>query len=577
MLVFLCYWPAGGNGFVWDDTALVLRDPLIRSWRLIPEGFRHHLFLDATGADFYRPLQRLSFTLDYALFGFAPRGWHFMSIAIHAAAAVALYALLVRWLGEERRRWAALAALVWAIHPVHTSAVTYIAGRADPLAALFGFSALALGLHSLSGERRAPLAVAGAAGCFLAAILSKESGSAFLAIWFLVLAWQRAPRRVWLMWLAVLAALLAVALTLRATAHRTPPPRNPPTPLAVRPILAARAVAEYAGLLIAPVNLRMERDVTTRPLPTPEATVRHAKRREWQTLLGVLLILGTGAWLRWVWKTSREAGVALLAALIAYLPISNLFALNATVAEHWLYVPAAFLFAALGGCAARCGAGALAVRCGAGAVLLAWCGWLAVRTWQRQPDWRDQRTFLERTIAAGGDSARMRINLGALELTEGRPEAALEEYRRALERDPASTFAWLGAAHAHLRLGHYEQARLALEKARTQAGLEAELEQFTGALDFAEKKTDPIPAFRRAAELEPLNWHYRRRLLIALAQTGRLEAAVQELRAFLQQQDFRADSWLLLAEFLQKAGRAELAAAAWREAQRRDVRLSPPI
>ena len=57
---FLVYWPALRNGFVWDDTALVLRDPLIRSWRLIPEGFRHFLFLDATASNFYRPIQRLT-------------------------------------------------------------------------------------------------------------------------------------------------------------------------------------------------------------------------------------------------------------------------------------------------------------------------------------------------------------------------------------------------------------------------------------------------------------------------------------------------------------------------------------
>src|SRR6188768_3939207 len=89
---FLVYSPALRNGFVWDDTALVLRDPLIRSWRLIPEGFRHFLFLDATASDFYRPLQRLTFTIDYALFGFAaPWGWHLTSICLHAAAAVALY------------------------------------------------------------------------------------------------------------------------------------------------------------------------------------------------------------------------------------------------------------------------------------------------------------------------------------------------------------------------------------------------------------------------------------------------------------------------------------------------------
>ncbi|PYJ80841.1 MAG: hypothetical protein DME73_08640, partial [Verrucomicrobia bacterium] len=54
--VFISYAPAMRNGFVWDDTALILRDPLIRSWRLIPEGFNHFLFVDATASDFYRPI-----------------------------------------------------------------------------------------------------------------------------------------------------------------------------------------------------------------------------------------------------------------------------------------------------------------------------------------------------------------------------------------------------------------------------------------------------------------------------------------------------------------------------------------
>jgi len=48
VVVFISYAPAVRNGFVWDDTALILRDPLIRSWRLIPEGFNHFLFVDAT-------------------------------------------------------------------------------------------------------------------------------------------------------------------------------------------------------------------------------------------------------------------------------------------------------------------------------------------------------------------------------------------------------------------------------------------------------------------------------------------------------------------------------------------------
>ena len=85
------YAPALRNGFVWDDQALILRDPLIRSWQLIGEGFQHFLFTDAGASDFYRPLQRLSYTLDYAFFFLSPAGYHLVSILWHAASAVALF------------------------------------------------------------------------------------------------------------------------------------------------------------------------------------------------------------------------------------------------------------------------------------------------------------------------------------------------------------------------------------------------------------------------------------------------------------------------------------------------------
>src|SRR4029434_9172449 len=95
---FLVYWPASRNGFVWDDTALVLRDPLIRSWRLIPESFRHFLFLDATASNFYRPLQRLTFLAGYAVLKFVTRGYYRTSVYVHIAAAIACFLFFERLL-----------------------------------------------------------------------------------------------------------------------------------------------------------------------------------------------------------------------------------------------------------------------------------------------------------------------------------------------------------------------------------------------------------------------------------------------------------------------------------------------
>src|SRR5947208_5019713 len=108
LLIFATHAPALRATFVWDDTALVLRDPLIRSWRLIPEGFQHFLFTDATPSDFYRPIQRLTYTLEYCAFAVKPAPYHITSVLCHAAAALAFSffanELLRRYEIEERRR-----------------------------------------------------------------------------------------------------------------------------------------------------------------------------------------------------------------------------------------------------------------------------------------------------------------------------------------------------------------------------------------------------------------------------------------------------------------------------------------
>ena len=575
--MFLVYWPALRNGFVWDDTALCLRDPLIRSWRLIPEGFRHFLFLDATASDFYRPLQRLTFTADYQLYSFAqPWGWHLTSIAIHAAAAVALWflvrklcaALPAKALSSEVRDWLALGgAVLWAIHPLHTSAVTYIAGRADPLAALCGFSGLALGLVSLENGRRARLAVLGASLCFLGALLSKEAGVFALLIWFLILAWRSAPWRVFAKWIGLTLAILGTYCALRFTAEKTPPPPPPVTPVAIRPILAARAIAEYAGLIVAPVSLHMERDVSTVPQASVEATLRNARQREYQTLAGVLLLIGLLAWARRGRRLDPLIPLALGAFLVAYLPISNLISLNATVAEHWLYVPSAFLFLA----AALTLAHSALPRGGVLAVVVLWMAFLGARTFLRQADWRDQQTFLERTIAHGGDTPRMHMNLANVEAAADHRDLALAEYREALRRAPEQPIIWLGYANLLLRARDFPAAREALAHAEKSPPLAAECRQTRAVLDYLEHGRDPGDLLREALALAPRNWTIRQRYLEYLAERGQHEQTLRELRAFLATSSFRSDSWKLLGRLLESIHRPALALAAYREAADRDV------
>src|SRR5438046_6448622 len=107
LFVLAAHAPALRATFVWDDTALLLRDPLIRSWRLIPEGFQHFLFVDATPSNFYRPLQRVTYTLEYWAFAFRPTAYHCTNVLLHAAATIAFFLFAAAFLRlyriEERK------------------------------------------------------------------------------------------------------------------------------------------------------------------------------------------------------------------------------------------------------------------------------------------------------------------------------------------------------------------------------------------------------------------------------------------------------------------------------------------
>jgi len=559
---FAVYWPSLQNGFVWDDTALVLRDPFIRSWRLIPEGFHHFLFTDATAANFYRPLQRLTYTGDYALYAFAPWGYHLTNLLIHAAAAVALFLLMTELIRQfagspkiNAPLIALLASLLWAVHPLHTSAVIYVSGRADLLAAMFGFAGLYLALRG-----RSPMA----AVCFFAALLSKESGVAAIATWFLILAFRRTEIR---RWLVIAPLIFGLYLGLRLTAENIPPPKREPVQMAARPILMARAVAEYAGLFIAPVNLHMERNLTGVGVQGQPGLLKQARLREYQTLLGVLLALAFCLWLRWTKRNSTAAFVCLLGFLISYLPVSNLFTLNATAAEHWLYVPGAYLIAAslLSLTLTRISTPVLAV------LYAAWFLFYGTRTFLRNADWKDQKTFVEATIADGGDSARMLINLGMNESSEGRPKTGIAFFQEALHRAPDQPLARLNLASAYIRIREFSKARELLQKSLESPETRTEALLDLTSLEFLESHRLRIDLLQQAARLSPSNWPVRKRYIHALAELGDLPAAIEELRGLLDQQSYRADSWHLLGDLLRRIGKPEIARQAFQQAADYDV------
>jgi tetratricopeptide (TPR) repeat protein len=576
-LIFAAHAPALRATFVWDDTALVLRDPLIRSWRLISEGFQHFLFVDATPSNFYRPIQRLSYTLEYWAFAFRPAPYHLTNILLHVATAIALFIFALAFFRlyhvDERKSLGAatIASLAWAVHPLHSGVVDYVSGRADSLAALFGFVALYFTARALGQESAWKFyAITGFA--LLASALSKETGLVFsaLAITLIIL------RKNWKGLVAsgvAIAFVLTIYLTLRNQVPAVDVPRlSPPAPALVRPIIAARALAEYAGLLIAPVNLQMDRDVENHPWGYNPVSLTAGAWRELQTLAG-LIVFGILLW--WARRAhQREPAIfaLLLCAGLSYLPVCGVFSLNANIAEHWIYVPLAFILLAVALQVALIARHATFLS----VIVLAtlWIAFLGVRTFYRAQDWQDARTFFGRTIAAGGDSARMLINLGALELSEGHLEQADMLFQRALSKNPEQPFALLNLAAVALKRNDLSTARGFLERAQKNRVSLAQAEEMLAMVEQKEKGEVNLLRFRMASRTNPPSWLIMRRYLVALALTGQTEKAVAELQAVLKTEWYRAESWQLLSEYLARLGQTDAANRALVQAQTFDVHLT---
>ncbi|PYK71483.1 MAG: hypothetical protein DME42_10710 [Verrucomicrobia bacterium] len=198
---------------------------------------------------------------------------------------------------------------------------------------------------------------------------------------------------------------------------------------------------------------------------------------------------------------------------------------------------------------------------------------LGVRTFYRAQDWQDPRTFFTRTIAAGGDSARMLINLGGIELSDGHLEPAEMFLQRALAKNPEQPFALLNLAAVALKRNDLPTARGFLKRAQKNPLSLAQAEEMLALVEQKEKGQIDLPRLRIASQTDPPSWSIMRRYLAALSVTGQTKKAVSELRTLLNTEWYRAESWQLLSEYLTRLGQVDEAAETMEQARAFDVHL----
>ena len=501
-VVVLAYGNTLVNSFTLDDKLYIDLNPQVTNVSL------RGLFAANKIANVFRPLTFATLALNWKIGGGQPFGYHFFNLLLHGAATLLFYFLLEALFFDlsqgatspRGKLIAFAAALIFAVHPIHTEAVSSIVGRAEILAAGFIFAAWCLHLKDR------PIA---ALTCFALALLSKESAVVFLP---LILGGDYArgkwkPRISYALTAAMTMLYLAVLWKVQGGHLGRASISQLDNPLASLPagwriLNAVRVAWKYVALHFYPAKLSCDYSFNAIPV-----------YRDWRHTLPALFaaLVVAAAWIAAIWKRKSALIVVGAIYLIGFATTANILLPTGTImGERLAYLPSAG-FCLLGGLVwswLRDRQRLVAL-----AALTAVVSAFAMRTVLRNHDWRDNLSLFEAGVRAVPGSAKMHSGLGAQYLAEGRIDLAGPELEAALHIDANYPDAMESYGLVQSTIGNYRGAGALMERALNMSNRENPNYDFMavnfaavlmqtghmdGALDLLNREITESPRYARA-------------------------------------------------------------------------------
>ncbi|MBI5006034.1 MAG: hypothetical protein HZB95_02805 [Nitrosomonadales bacterium] len=414
LAVFIGYANALGGAFQFDDYNVIVNEAQVHSWGNWLAGLDNGI----------RPLLKLSYTLNWTL-GAGVTGFHLTNLLIHLANAWLIYRLAQiftrqQWQQSKLQHVPLIVALLFALHPIHTEAVSYISGRSASLMALFYLAGLLSYITGrLQGDWRliylfTPL-------LFMLALATKETAVTFpLAL----LAWELCCGGRWRTWLSQMWpswAMLGIAVLFfllndnyAAQMQRSAEFNDLQGNLATQ-------LAGFAWLMqqwLLPLWLNIDPDL---PLLTDITAA----------LLPLCLFIAATATMLLCWRRRPWISFALFWAMLQLIPL-YLFLPRLDIAnERQMYLAGWPLFLALV-IELSLRTAPRAFRITVAALLLIF----ASLTFLRNQVYADEIRLWQDTAAKSPHKARVHNNLGHAYLLAQRHEEARNEFITALQLDP---------------------------------------------------------------------------------------------------------------------------------------------
>jgi tetratricopeptide (TPR) repeat protein len=422
-------------GFLLDDLPLIVDNESLHlhSFRQLAHIWTSGYWPDRRSLGLYRPVAQTLWALIWTAGGGShPALFHAVNLVLGVIVVLLLYRFLL--VVRTPPRTAFIAALLFALFPIHTDATTSVVGSAELLAAAFGLGALMLYYR----QRHLSALL-----LFALAVLSKESASAVAAL-PLIFPRKDGRSRASLLTAAGAAAIIAAALLAHHVISRDSriPAIDNPLGLvdAVPRILTALWVqCLYLFKTVLPITLSAD-----------------------YSYKQIRLVMGLGDWRAWmglalaggaiflIWRRPRLRSPVLVYGVLFSSTANILFPIGTMMGERLVYLPSLGLALLLA---------ILLVRSRHWKTALVTVTLLfGVRTALRNLDWLNADRFYTRLVETSPNSAKSYYSYGALRASRGDDVGAIAAYDHAIAIFPAYSEAFHNRGNALARLGRREEA-----------------------------------------------------------------------------------------------------------------------
>ncbi|XP_029290183.1 protein O-mannosyl-transferase TMTC3 [Cottoperca gobio] len=488
-LVVGCYWNSLSCGFVFDDVSAILDNKDLRPATPIRNLFLNDFWgtpmAEERSHKSYRPLTVLTFRLNYLFSELTAASYHLLNVVLHGVVCVLFLRVCRLFLDNTS---SLVAALLFAVHPIHTEAVTGVVGRAELLSSIFLLAAFLAYTRSTGTDHSivwAPIALT--VVLVAAATLCKEQGitvvgiccvyEVFVAQGFTLPMLLDTLRQVLqgkdgfpyavlqtLLKLIVLiiSTLLLVIIRVQVIQSQLPVFTRFDNPAAVSPTPTRQVTFNYllpvnAWLLLNPSELCCDWTMGTIPLVESLLDLRNLATLVFYTFLGLLAYHS----LRYRHSSAKTVIMALSFIVLPFIPASNLFfPVGFVVAERVLYVPS------MGFCVLVAHGFKIVSHKGH----LKKFSWLvigvlltthAVKTFNRNWDWESEYTLFTSALKVNKNNAKLWNNVGHALENQNHYVKALQYFLQATRVQPDDIGAHMNVGRTYKNLNNSKEAEIA--------------------------------------------------------------------------------------------------------------------